>query len=230
MGKQWRFGKKGASGSQPQQPQPLPMDEQSISLYRSINELPLSNFKTCLVDNNLNALIKSGLPDGDTLQDVWIDILAEYSDAIGSNENKMFLSIYKDVIILDSKLKIIHSCVAVLEGSWEESIATMLNELCKTNYKFEGEDRIKELQSCLNRSKSLKISFDLKLIQFDAIRVKVQTGEKPTHEYFISMLIFLSNHAKYSITDSITVREYCERVRLYTKYCEQIKPTKNGRG
>lgn len=202
------------------------MESQTVSLFQSINELPLSNFITCLVDNNLNALVKSGLPTSEVLQDTWIDILAEYSDCIGTNENKMFLSIYKELIVLDAKLKIIDSCADVLSGTHEDSIAKMLNELCKTNYKFLGENRIKELQSCLNRSKSLKIAFDLKMIQFEAIREKQNKGEKPSRKYFISILIFLSNHAKYAITDSISVAEYCERVRLYNSYCEQTKSVK----
>lgn len=228
MNKRGLFGKKGASGLKDQQP--LPMESQTVSLYQSITELPLSNFITCLVDNNLLALCKNGvIPKQEQLNDVWIDILQEYTDAIGNNESKMSLSIYKELIVLDSKLKIVHACIAVLEGDYEESIATMLNEICRTNYNFQGETKIKELKSCLNRSKSIKIAFDLKMMQFEGLREKINNDEKPTRKHFTSVLIFLSNHAKYNISDSITVLEYCERLKQYNYYCQQTKQAANGR-
>ncbi|MBP9845834.1 MAG: hypothetical protein KBD43_07265 [Saprospiraceae bacterium] len=201
-----------------------------MSLYQSINELPLSNFITCLVDNNLLALCKNGsIPTQEQLNEVWVDILQEYTDNIGNNESKMSLSIYKQLIVLDSKLKIVHACIAVLEGDYEESIATMLNEICNTKYNFQGETKIKELKSCLNRSKSIKIAFDLKMMEFEGLREKQNNEEKPSRKHFTSVLIFLSNHAKYNIPDSVTVLEYCERVKQYNYYCQQVKPATNGR-
>lgn len=206
------------------------MESQTVSLYQSIDDLPLSNFITCLVDNNLNALVKSGLPSSDQLQSKWMEILTDYTDAIGSNENKMSLSIYKECIALDCKLKIVHACVTVLEGDYEETLAMMLNQLCKCNYSYQGENKIKELKSALARSKSIKIALDMKLLDFEGMREKqTKNDNKPTRKYFISVLIFLSNHAKYAITDTISVAEYCERVRQYNIFCEQSKPKSHGR-
>jgi hypothetical protein len=199
------------------------MAEQITSLYRSIDELPLRNFITCMVDDNLNALIKSGVASPEQLQDLWNEILSDYTDAVGNNENKLMLSNYKQLILLDAKLSIIETCIAILEKTYDETLANTLNELCGTKYKFQGENLQKELKSCFTRSRSIKIAFDLKMADFEAIRKKQINNERPTRKYFMSILIFLSNHAKYQITDEITVAEYCERLRLYNQHCESLK-------
>jgi hypothetical protein len=42
------------------------------------------------------------------------------------------------------------------------------------------------------------------------------------------MLITISDHAKYEITDDITVFQFCERIRRYNSLIEKLQKQSNG--
>lgn len=224
MGNQLHYTKKDLSGdSQPLTTQ-LQEDIPSTKLYQHINELPLSRFIECLVDNNLKVLIISGVPEEDVLNEAWANIYEQYVEAIGDSENKMYLRLLKDIAKLDNKLKIIELIVKVLATPYRDNSAQELimelNKLCNTNFKFNDPS---ELQRCINRSKSIKIQLELKMAQFKEMQNKMESHNKmPTREYFLSILITLSDYSKYEITDSITVYSFCERMKRFKHYCEQI--------
>lgn len=226
MNKRWLYGKRVVSGKSEQLPNPP--ESPAFSLYRGIDEIPLRDFIEYLIDGNIIKLVKSGIPpDYLSLHERWLEILIDYNDSMGTSEIKLILTVSKEIAVLEYKLKMIHAAIAVMEHNYDQTLADFLNSICVTKYQFK-EDKIKELKSCLNRSKSFKISLDLKRAQYAGILEKqnASEGEKPTRKFFIGVLILLSNHAKYAITDSITVAEYCERVKQYNQYCEQLKKAK----
>lgn len=241
--KLWQSLKKGATtGSLP--PAALP-GQLPLSLYQSISTLPLSKFIECTVDNNLYALIISGAPSDFTLlQIAWANISQEYSEALGSNEYKLFTSLYKEVSLLKIEYESIHILVDSLRSiqeyillnnyqvtdeiiSIQQSLCKHLNDTMRTSCRFNNMDDAsyqEELNKCIRRSKSLKIKLDLKLLAFEAIQKKNNnTGEKMDRKYFDSILITISDFAKYEIGENITVSKYCERIKRYNQYCESLK-------
>lgn len=223
--KQWPFGKKQANINS--ETLPAPAEPVLLSLYSSIHSLPLHRFIDCIVDGNLHSLIITGKPTELDLQDTWNNILSEYTEAIGNNEYRLYISLYKEV----SQLKITYSqilnAVNVLRVVHSKFLCDELNRLLSQQLKFDWNDQQayqEELAKCLRRSKSIKISIDLKIIQFEGIQKK-HTGdqEKYTREYFDSVLINLSDHAKYEINESITVGKYCQRIKRFTKHIETLK-------
>lgn len=214
-------GKKEQGISSEKTPDTTPL---SNTFYRSIIDLPLRNFITCAVDGNLSALVISGFPNPLELELAWVDIQQEYSDAIGHNEAKLYISVLKEIILTEGKLSLIETTVKILSQIHSVELCKQLNKLCETSFAFDPENEEKyfnELQRCINRSKSLKIKADLKRGQFEAIKKKFEgKGEKLTREYFASILITLSDHAKYPVTDSITVYEYAERLRRFNLFIE----------
>lgn len=206
----------------------------SLSLYRTISELPLRVFITCIVDKNLSALIISGNPTVNELEEAWEDIRQQYADAIGDHEHRLCTSLYKELAIMNCNFRMIILLVDLLGHAFMKELADELNDILNTSFAFDPSDPIqykKELQRCLNRSKSILLDIELKEKQYKSIAGK-QPGEattKPTKEYFISILITLSDHAKHDIPDTISVFEFCERLKRFNHYVEHLESLKRKR-
>jgi len=210
-----------------------------ISYHKTIDELPLNKFIECIVDGNLSALIISGLPDKEDLQQAWETISNQYVERIGTHEYKMYVALYKEI----HTLKITINQVNIIAGRgnikkgiepgalrlyYVEELAKELNTLLKTSCKFNYKDPKSyhaELDKCLNRSKSFNIQLSLKLLTFEAIEKKNnrKVGQKMDREYFTSILVTLSDHAKYHVGDNIKMGEYCERLKRFIQSCEKTK-------
>lgn len=205
-------------------------DPSSGKWYQHITELPLRNYIDCAVDGNYHALVISGHPTEHELLIAWSNIQQEDADAAGDHEHRMYITLFKEVTLLKVTLQTIHYLIEILQEVYYEPYTVQLNALLRTSFKFDNTDNHKyheTLRRCFNRSKGLKIDLELKLIQFKAIEKKNQdTGRKPTREYFQSILITLSDHAKYPVQDTISVYEFRDRIRRFTKYCEQVEKMK----
>ena len=208
--------------------------------YKSIDELPLNRFIDCLVDNNLTALIISGQPQdfsNEILSTAWGNIQSQYIERIGTGEYKMYVKLFKEIQLLKITLIQINCLAArqtdnndpgILRLCYDEHLVGELNKLLKTTCTLNWKDPKSyhaELDKCINRSKAFKIQLDLKLLTFDAIEKKNQGKQTPkaTREYFVSILVTLSDHAKYMIPDTIKMSEYCERLKRFNQACEKVK-------
>jgi hypothetical protein len=209
---------------------PVDMDHPSGKWYQHITDLPLRNFIECSIGENYQALVIFGSPSEYDLLLAWSNIQQEYADAMGDNEHRLYITLFKEVTLLKVTLQTIHYLIEILQEVYYEPYTLELNKLLHTNFKFDPSDKQKyheTLKRCYNRSKGIKIDLELKLVQFKAIEKKNQeTGKKPTKEYYQSILITLSDHAKFPVQDSITVYEFCDRVRRLNKYCEQVDKMK----
>lgn len=205
------------------------MENQSGECYRSIGKLTLSRFIDTIVDNNLHALVITGNPTEDQLHAAWHDINSQYADAIGDAEYKLYLSLYKEITVHTLTLQAINACIETLKMFPHVELFDQLNELLKTDFKFDFKDQEKyslTLKICASRSKGILMQLDLKKAQFDGIIKKFSESKAPNREYFQSVLITLSDHAKYPILDSITVFEFCERIHRLNRYHDQLKRNK----
>lgn len=199
----------------------------SAKWYHHITELPLNRFIDCLVDKNIYALVITGNPTIEELYAAWTEIQSEYADAIENNEYRLYVTLVKEVVILSTTIEQINCLVGALEYMYHEELLSRLNKLLNTSIVLDPADQVKytaALKGCIMRSKSLKIKLDLQEIQLQGIQAKMeQPGKQPDRGYFHSILVTLSDHAKYHISDNITVFEYCDRVKRFTQYCEQVK-------
>ena len=160
----------------------------------------------------------------------------------------MYLGLYREVEILKSQYHLVHTLVAAMRTVQEHLILSYynvpvevfdyqkqcgdnINAILRTSFKFNNQDTTtyeEELKKCIRRSSMIKIRLDLKLIAFGAIQKKQTEGKKADRAYFDSMLITISDHAKYEISENITVAKYCERVKRYEKYCQSLNDRKRG--
>jgi hypothetical protein len=220
--------KKVLNGSSHQQKKPLGVAIQQSNIYRSINALPLHKFIDCIINQNLAAIIISGLPTQQELSIAWALILQQYSDAIGDNEHRLYANRTKQLAIETINYNLVIGLVDVLRKEYSKDLCNELNKILSTTFKFDytnKENYEKDLSRCFNRAKGFKISIDLLQMQVNELEKKFQNkeGTKPTVEYYQSTLITLSDHAKYPINDNITVFEFCERIKRFNNYCEQLK-------
>lgn len=169
-----------------------------------------------MVDNNLHALTISGNPSEHELSRAWGEIRIEYAEKMGDNEFRLYTQVFKEISDLDVKIKMIHECVRVLRYAFVQKFADRLNNLLATNYTFDiGKIKAydKLLDLCYNKTGGLKIRLDMLLINFKALKDKhTGQGKKPSRDYFLSLIITLSDHAQYPLSDSMTVYEFCERI------------------
>jgi len=228
--KVWPFSKNQENTESVKHFTPISTVTRSSEWYRSIYQIPLNKFIDVSVDGNLSSLIIRGFPSQIELALAWEEIKVEYADALGDSENKLFLSLNKEVAILTLTLKQIEVLINILSEIYYPEFVGELNKLLRINYDFNPdnvEDYRKKLKSCFNRSRSIKIEIDLKTIQLKALEEKHSSSKAPyTRKYFQSVLVTLSDHAKYQLPDSITVSEYCERLKRFNDYCEQMKSLK----
>jgi hypothetical protein len=189
--------------------------------------MPLSRFMDVVVDDNYAALIITGYPPIDELIQAWDQIKGEYADAIEHHEHKMYVSLFKEVSLLALNLQTINCLLEMLEQIYVPQFAASVNSILKTSFQFDPADPSKyqaTIKNCRMRSKSIKINLDLKQLQLDAMQGKGdEPGKKPTREYYQSILVTLSNHVKYPVQDSISVFEFCDRMKRYSRECDDIR-------
>lgn len=183
-----------------------------------------------MVHGDLSVLVISGNPSLEEIEAAWFDISAQYSDAMGDAEFKMYVKLYKEIAILSADLDCIYILIDILQTTYNEDFLRELNKLLKTSMVLDPEkpvEYVATLKRCYNRSKGLKIEVDLKRLQFEAIHKKFNgQGKKPTMEYFDSILITLTDHAKVRVDDTISVYEFCERIKRFNNYYETFKARK----
>lgn len=194
--------------------------EKAPEVYKRILDLPLRKFIDCSVNENLLALIISGTPSQEELKQAWTIILQEYSTFLGDGESKMYLELMKEVALLDLDYKMIQIMVQALSTVHIKYMADDLNELINYHprFKFDPKDMVqynKDLDRCLNRSKSILINYQLKKTQLDALNDKNANNAKPTEEYYYEILYTLEDHAGHTLGDNITVHQFVTRIKKY---------------
>ena len=181
-----------------------------------------------MINNNLSALTIVGFPPFAELNTAWSNIMEEYTMAIGDAEFKMYVELYREVELLKIDYASIGLLISALRKNYSKYFCDELNALLRTDCKFNVNDLasyFSELDKCERRSGAKKIQLDLKLIEFEAIKKKVTGGkeDRVDKNYFTSVLIILSKHNAYRVTKDIFVNEYCEYLKQFTQYCEEMK-------
>lgn len=194
--------------------------------------MPLSKFIDCDVDGDLSALVIEGEATEQEILHAWLLIKTQYADIIGNQEYILYRNGCRDLSVLKITLVEVETLVSLMRKIYSQMIAERLNKLLKTRFEFNietPEQYNSDLDACITRTGSTKIQIDIKEAQMKAMEGKHEQGHKPTREYYHKILISLSDHAKYELTDKISVFDFCERVKRFNKFCEQQKTPKNVR-
>lgn len=184
--------------------------------YNTIHQLPLRNYIDLTVHSNIYALVISGHPTIEELQIAEDKISRQYAEKMGDAEYKLYRKLFDEINVLTANVNAANVLVDELRSFYVKQFADKLNALFFTSVVFDItniEDYDAKLNVFHNRIAGIKLNLDLKQINFKAIDDKYRTeGKKPTEDYYVSMLIALSDNAGYAITDQVKTIEFCERI------------------
>lgn len=200
-------------------------------MYRSLTELTLSRWIDFTVDGYLQALVKEGTPPQCELLACAADLRIQYADAIGDHEYRMYCAVMAEITRLEITLTEIENLLEVLREAYHPLFADNLNRLLGSSLAFnvyDSESYDNDLKRAFRRSRGIKMRLDLKHIELQKLEIKYNGGDadkqrtpgKADREYYMGMLITLSDDAGYELTDSITVWNFCERIKRANKKAE----------
>lgn len=183
-----------------------------------------------VVDGNKYALVKSGEAPYHEILMAESELRVQYADAIGDNEYRLYCGMINDITRQEITLAQIQGLTSALRDAYVPLFAENLNRLLRTKFVFDvsrPDEYDANLQRALNRSKGLKLEIDLKRQRVEKIAEKYENGSggKVTREYFMGILIELSDSAHFPLTETITVWEFCERIKKHNKKAELINKT-----
>jgi hypothetical protein len=202
------------------------VEAQKSVYYTSIHKLPLEKFIDVYIDGDLQALVIEGEPTDQQLQSAWEDILLQYSDAISSPQQEMYVKKCAQIQKKTLFYNIAVSLISILRTCFVQHFADRLNSMLTTSFKFDitcRETYLHELQRCENRLNGNKLRIDLLQDEIEGL-TRNYAGKltQPTREDFQRTLITLSDHAGRDLDETtITVFAYCERLKRYNKWAEQ---------
>lgn len=211
---------------------PLPETIPSPKYYRSIYKLPLHRFIDCMVDQDLQALVISGKPTREELEKVWGEIKLEAADKAGDLEYRVYLNLYKEVNTLKGDIDKAHELIALLHDTYVPQFARKLNALLITDFAFDvmnAEEYDRILEVCYNMTGGLQLRLTIQQKNFEAIQKKNEGNAAPTRDYYLSLLITLSDNAGYGLDENITVFEFYERMRRAIQRTKDLKKKNNAR-
>lgn len=229
--KRWLSLKRLANGNSVQS-LPSQYQPQTLVIYRSIVELPLSRFIDCIVDNNLYALVKKGtVVNPIELRDIWFNILNEYSECISTNEYKLYVRLRKEVDELELNYNSLTRVLSLLQpGIYSKVLCDELNKTlgCKLEFDYTNDNKYKkDLRSCKSRSAALRMQLDFKKIHLETIKKKQVDGQPLDRLYYDSILVTLEDHSHLTLDpEKITVSKFCERLKRFNAYVHQLQTKK----
>jgi hypothetical protein len=218
--------KKTENGSNSTPSKPTDSVIPSFKYFQSITELPLSKFIEVAVDDNYAALVISGNPDMDVLKDAWYEIYQEFLDSMGDANQLLILKLYKEITRLAIQQEQIQMLIDFLSVYKYKKYEDQLNKILLTKFQFKDK-RKDDLERSVRIARQMSIQIDIKQMQLNNIRDKApKDGQKISRGYFQSILITLSDFAKYPVLESITTFEFCERVKRLTAFAQAQKQKK----
>ena len=224
----WRtlFTRKGDHGGTQNYHAPLQTASPRAKLYTSITTLPLSLYKRAEIHNDLQALIIEGPPDIRELIEAWSTIKLEYAEAMGGAETKAYTQAFVTFLQHQHDYDACVFLIDLLKNTYATPLETELNALLRTELHLNPHDRedyFKKLKKASFSAKEYKVRAAEAKSRLKKLAQKHEEGGKVDEEYFQTMLIELSNHAKYQITDNISTFEYCKRVKDLVKHNDMLK-------
>lgn len=181
------------------------------ALYHSCSELPLDRFITCIVDNNIRAIIKHGEPAQEDIVEAWANIYAEYIDLNKDNEGAYLRDLQKSIVLLKSELEIIDSIFVSLSMVYSRKLHEHLEKEYEIYVTFTGDTQkdIKTLESARNSLAPMRLELETKEKEYEEY-IKSRSNDTITRDYFNRMLRALArfNRVVTIRAKDITVEEF----------------------
>lgn len=220
--------RKIAFSSMPTKPQEP--GKSSWTLYTTCNRLTVDLLIRCLCYKEYEALILTGNPTPEDLQQQWEKIYAEFSELMGDENYSIIKDYVKEINILDAKIKFAKFTLPLLYDYYCPEILKMLQGI-GIKEKLNPDDEI-AYYAGIDRiiTKIKKMEVDLEELHIDFARTQDDNDEKQgtNEDFFDTTLNVLSKTQGYHIKPAdITVTRF---VKLYhaLKKANQLNSLRNG--
>lgn len=200
-----------------------------IKIIESATDIMMSDFITVLVDGNFDLLKIEGDPSPADLRRAWDKIYSEYMAALGDNSHTELLSALRDINILNLQYKRITTLIQVLSVYY---VPEAVEELRKLGYRVKYDKSnmkryFKDLHSAYERSKTLLIKISIRQKDLE----NLNKGKKANRADFQTMLISLSEYAKYQVNaDKISAYQFAVMMNRCNSYAKNLEKSINKGG
>lgn len=176
--------------------------------------MPFRNFKTCLIDKDLKALIISGDVPHETLAEKWDEIQENFSLRISGNDIKDTIKKINNVESLNSK---IHRITLTLTLFIQEPIDILIEVFKNEGWDYDTTDLYNYVQCIRNEIASMQI-------RLEESKKKIDTPQgEPTHEDYAKIMNAIRDMVKWYVPDTICLLEFCNYYIDLVKYSESLK-------
>jgi hypothetical protein len=193
--------------------------------YNSCSDLPLVNFERYLYGNDFTALVISGNPSAELMQEKGNELFSEYCELMEDEQINWLIETKNTIQKLALKVGLCQPVISVLAKLFnseleisQDGLDTLVNILKDNgfNYDFNFHD-IKGFTNDINRVKT-EISGDLMLM--NKLQEKINNKQKQSAEtkngltFFDETLDAIGRHRKYHIPKKdLTVQQFCVMVK-----------------
>lgn len=205
----------------------------SCKLYQDCAKLPLDIFIDCLLDNDLQQLIISGVATQDQLQITWDKIYIQYCQLCQDGSYNEVFETLKEINDLRAKIHIVNNIIQYLQICFDNDLVALLNSYaldCTLTAEDKGQVMITKLNMVVARMKRWLTILSQKEKKIEELREQ-KTG-KITRAYFDEVLETLSDYKGYQLKSSeLTVSRFCLALSKMNeeRKQQQVKNIKHGR-
>jgi hypothetical protein len=181
-------------------------DKPEGRIIDSITDLMLPDFIVCLTKQDYRCLAKGNTEvTEEQLVAAWDNIYYQYVDLTQDSEQKAYINLSKEAVILGIKIQIVETCIEVLRLEFRQEIVEELRQWMPTFEKFDPADPkqyLKDIEAVEMRSAELKV--ELSHIQSELNEI-TQTETEPVTALSIERILTrIEMQRQYQINKSIT--------------------------
>ena len=204
-------------------------DTQSVKLYRSFTEIPLENFITCFCDNDLTALIISGNPTQEELEEAWAPILESHGQKADDPEQKEVALHTRDYNRMITKCNAIQMLVKAIvfipHKPWIEELKKLYGMPIELDPKNPGQFE-RGIKTILARV--ARWSDDAESIRKEIKASQPQGAVKADRDHFDQLMVAVGEVNKYYIDPKkVTANQFFIMVRNLRDRASAIKNPSN---
>lgn len=203
--------------------------EKQAKLYKGIADLPFTVFLRCLLDSDLSALVVEGYPTAEEVNECWLHIVSEYTQAIQDTRFTDTVRKAARIELINSRITVVEGVIKILEQRPPQDIVDQLLPILKQERIRDMEFDLKNpvryeycLQNALAQLGSDKDAALNETRQIEAMRLA--DDKKPTRQRYVDTFAEISKYMGFrvSINDNgLMTDEFCSYYRNLMEHYRQ---------
>lgn len=201
---------------------------ESYSIYSSCYDCPLKVYIEIVCNNNLDALIISGNPPKEVLEDTYNKIISGYAELSGSSMATRYNVLLKDIYSYRSQIIGLTLCLQILPITPDAAVGNLSKLGMRCSIPENNEDMEDLIRKIDSRIKDRSIRMKKAQKEFDSIQKSNKSGAITPGDFY-DQLAIISRWAGFRISTDITLAEYVVYIKQMSEYVEQSKSMINGK-